>query len=167
MNWRSKALSSADFTGQVLLPASHSTNFAKIIINTLIYRTVEGGWVSFLTREHMAFGYVWEYGPPSSGFNKMNTCTWHHWFIVVVEQIYNCNYSPPGWCSSAPCLMQDIPPLYFYYLSNVLLNSPGDGASITSITSLSILNCSVCDDSLLPCSEWLGLKDRHFWGCIL
>lgn len=88
----------------------------------------------------MAFGYVSDYVHSSSVFNKINTCTWHHCFLVAVEQIYNCNYSSPGWFSSTLCVMQDISLHYFYYLSNLLLNSSGDGASITSITTLPMLN---------------------------
>lgn len=142
------------------LPMSHSISFAKIKINTIIHRSVKWGWVSFLKRLYMAFGYVWECVHSSLVSNKINTCTWHHSFLVVVEQIYNCNYSPPGWFSSTPCATQDIPLHYFYYLSNLLLNSSGDGASITSITSLPMLNCSVGYDSLLPHNEQLGLCDE-------
>lgn len=119
---------------------SHGISFAKIKINTVIYRSVRQGWVPFLNRSYMAFGYIWECVDSSLVFNKINTCTWHHSFLVAVEQIYNCNYSPPGWFSSTPCAMQDISLHYFYYLSNLLLNSSGDGASITSITSLPVLN---------------------------
>lgn len=143
-------------------PVSDSIKFANIKINTIIYRAVKWGWGSFLNRIYMAFGYVWEYIHSSSVFNKINTCTWHHQFLVAVEQIYNCNYSPPGWFSSTPCITQDIPLHYFYYLSNLLLNSSGDGASITSITSLPMLNCSVWYDSLPPRDEWLALSDMEF-----
>lgn len=135
---------------------SDKTNSAIIKNNRIIYRSLKWGWASFLTRIYMAFGCVWEYVHSSSVFKKINTCTWYHCFLVAVEQIYNCNYSPPGWFSSTPCVMQDILLHCFYYLSNLLLNSSGDGASITSITSLPMLNCSVCYDSLPPCNEWLG-----------
>lgn len=127
---------------QILSVKSFSSvrSFAKIKIKKKKYKSVKWGWVSFLNRLYMDFGYVWECVHFSLVFNKINTCTWHHSFFMAVEQIYNCNYSPPGWFSSTPCAMQDIPLHYFYYLSNLLLNSCGDGASITSITSLPVLN---------------------------
>lgn len=136
-------------------PVSHSMSFAKIKINIIVYASVKWGWISFLNRLYMAFGYVWECVHSSLVFNKINACTWHHSFLVAVEQIYNCNYSPPGWFSSSPCATQDIPLQYFYYLSNLLLNSSGDGASITSITSLPVLNAlSAMTPSCPTMSSW-------------
>lgn len=117
----------------------------------------------------MAFGCVWEYVHSSSFFNKVNTCTWHHCFLVAVEQIYNCNYSPPGWFSSTPCIMQDIPYIisttYLIYYWIVLVMVPqlpplplsrcltALADTIPSCPAVNGLDCTTCSFRLY-CLVW-------------